>query len=54
MDEQTARAKVESEGFKVIELLEADAGYFVFICAEDDAEIEVAVNGLGELMIEPT
>ena len=54
MNEQAARARVESEGYKIIELLEASGGWVIFACKDGDAEIEVAVNELGELMIEPT
>lgn len=54
MDQNKARELVESEGFRVIELLEEDGEVFVFLCyGEDNSEIEVSVVG-GAVVISPT
>lgn len=54
MERNEAVKLLESEGFKIIELLEENDGDFAFLCDGDDqSEIEVAVvNGM--VVISPT
>lgn len=49
-----AKKQIESEGFKVLSLVDGNDGNYVFLCENDNGvQIEVGVID-GEIMISPT